>query len=546
MRPSQGDGGLDVVVPTGLSFPGPVVDYQVKYFSTNLTASQKKQIERSLVAARETHSDGSGISIEQWFLTLPLDPTREQCTWLADLAASLQTPFPVEWRGLSYLDGLSAKYQDVIDYYLRDGRTRLEDSIAQLRGLVGLEGASDPGRLLLPADVDDPLRKMFLALNRDDPHFKYEYEVTDRPPPLANRPNLLASASRTENDVCVTVHIIARYELATADAPIAISFTIDPAAMDETTQAAWESALRYGTSVELGLGVVNYSEVGLPAGLGWSGENVVIRVGSARSLALPGGRIRWCIVPPGSGLAQPIAEVLILCDAPTLGPQGGTRTTGQDSSELIRTVGLVDGDPPDASAKFTIFLPDLSTLVGRPVQEVVPILRFATNWHAPNRLKFAPEYGPLMTDPDLEIPSPPQLPEWTLRYAEAVQLISDRTGTAVCLPDLADVSESHYNEIRAIATLLQGGSIELTVAEQVLMVPAQDVEQVEMLPPIPRTYPYTVAIKIAGAEIQLPQAELRIPAARLVRGTDATTDQQGSVPMTLLPVDDSPAIVVLT
>ncbi len=157
IRPSRGDGGLDVVVPSGANLPGPVVDYQVKYFATNLTAHQKTQIVHSLLSARDTHVDpASSFTIDRWLLTMPLDQTREQSEWLARLALTYEIPFPVEWRGLSFLDGLAAKYQDVVDYYLADGRSRLETAIKDLRGLVGLADGSDPGHLLLPADVHEP------------------------------------------------------------------------------------------------------------------------------------------------------------------------------------------------------------------------------------------------------------------------------------------------------------------------------------------------------------------------------------------------------
>jgi hypothetical protein len=545
IRPSKGDGGLDVVVPTGRKLPGPAVDYQVKYFATNLTTNQKSQVEHSLLSARNTHVDpGSGYTIDQWLLTLPLDETREQSTWLAGLATTHEIPFPVEWRGLSFLDGLAAKYPDVIDYYLAEGRARLESSIKLLRGLVDLPDGSDPGHLLLPADVHEPLSKLFLALNHDDPHYSYEYELTAKPPPGAPRPGLVASASRTENGVCITVHIIARYELATEDAPIPISIRIDPSTMDEKTKAAWESALKYGTPVELGDGVASHGEIGLPAGLGWSGPIAGFKLGAATSPTMPGGNHRWCILPPGQGLAAPIAEVLINGDPPTSGPAGGTQVTGQDSSGFIRTQILMDGDSPNATLSLT--LSDPTEFIGRPVQQVLPALRFATAWHEPNRLLFAPEYGPLIVDSEQPIQTPPELNPQVLRYSEDLAIISERTGTPISVPDLTNVSPDDYNTVRGIAELLQGGSVPLTASGQVIMVAAEEVERFEAQAPVARTYPYPRTLPIAGASVPLPKAELRLPEARLVRATDAVADEHGQVPLTIVPVGESPAIVVLT
>jgi hypothetical protein len=48
IRPSQGDGGVDVYVPNG---DGTLDVYQAKAYSTNLTAGQKTKIKTSLATA---------------------------------------------------------------------------------------------------------------------------------------------------------------------------------------------------------------------------------------------------------------------------------------------------------------------------------------------------------------------------------------------------------------------------------------------------------------------------------------------------------------
>jgi len=48
IRASKGDGGLDIVVPTGPKLPGPVTDYQVKYFAT-----QGYSVDRTKMTAHE-------------------------------------------------------------------------------------------------------------------------------------------------------------------------------------------------------------------------------------------------------------------------------------------------------------------------------------------------------------------------------------------------------------------------------------------------------------------------------------------------------------
>jgi len=85
IRPSRGDGGIDVLVPADDG--SGIIVYQVKSFHSNLTASQKAQVERSfhrLVDFAKAHD----LKVLEWYLTLPLDPTTENLLdWLADLTA---------------------------------------------------------------------------------------------------------------------------------------------------------------------------------------------------------------------------------------------------------------------------------------------------------------------------------------------------------------------------------------------------------------------------------------------------------------------------
>ena len=101
IRPSRGDGGIDVLVPADDG--SGIIVYQVKSFHSNLTASQKAQVERSfhrLVDFAKAHD----LKVLEWYLTLPLDPTTENLLdWLADLTAGHD--LTVGWRGLNFLVG---------------------------------------------------------------------------------------------------------------------------------------------------------------------------------------------------------------------------------------------------------------------------------------------------------------------------------------------------------------------------------------------------------------------------------------------------------
>src|SRR4030081_837324 len=78
VRPSLGDGGIDVLVPV----TGGYDVYQVKYFSQALTSGQKRQIVNSFRRIVE-YAPQHGLILKEWHLTVPLDPTNENREWLA-------------------------------------------------------------------------------------------------------------------------------------------------------------------------------------------------------------------------------------------------------------------------------------------------------------------------------------------------------------------------------------------------------------------------------------------------------------------------------
>ncbi len=133
IRPSQGDYGIDIVIPTTAD-PEKWDVYQVKKFAQNLTAGQKSQIVKSfgrvlLGMVRRN------VPLNDWYLVLPLDPTLENLEWLKGLPEQaidrlerdgklqpqltdeelrriqtwLEMPGRViEWKGLPFCESLAA------------------------------------------------------------------------------------------------------------------------------------------------------------------------------------------------------------------------------------------------------------------------------------------------------------------------------------------------------------------------------------------------------------------------------------------------------
>jgi hypothetical protein len=313
VRASPGDGGLDILVPSVT--PGHMDNYQVKRFTTSLGDSQKAQIRASLKAARDTHNDPSNsILIQKWLLTVPMDPSLPEMTWLAAAASKLIIPFEVEWRPVNFLVGLATDYPEVIDYYLHDGRARLEAMIADLRDLAKLP-LSTTGAAVEPGDLTRRLVPLLEALNRQDPHYRYDFEVTTEPPILFERPYLVASVTDGGPGGYVTFHVYARYASALEDRPIPITFAVSGANLTPEGAEAVEAMLRYGRPAVLPAEAIKDFNIDMPGGLGIVDAAGGIKIGPARSNGDQPSRVVWAIVPPDK--MQPVAQLVFDMEAPT-------------------------------------------------------------------------------------------------------------------------------------------------------------------------------------------------------------------------------------
>ena len=166
IKPSRGDAGIDVWVP---GVKGPSV-FQIKGYTGNIDATRRGHIKESWDRLQE-YLNANSISLAAWYLVMPENPTKEQLRWF-DEKLTAEAQYPCTWKGLDYIDGLAAKYPDVIDYYLRDGKERLASTLKDFLSLVGLnESVSDPTGSV------ESLQRLHSALNRFDPHYYYDFSV---------------------------------------------------------------------------------------------------------------------------------------------------------------------------------------------------------------------------------------------------------------------------------------------------------------------------------------------------------------------------------
>lgn len=446
LRPSRGDGGIDVLDPVG---DGRFDVYQIKYFATPLTDSRKDQIRRSL----RRLADNSSIKIRHWYLVLPLNPSKEELAWFNSYLRTRGVAG--EWFGLTKLEGLAAAHQDVIDYYIHDGRQRLESSIQQLRELAGIV-PGPAAQLISPADTTGPLAALYQVLNRDDPHFKYDFEITASPPRPAARPNLIASVTATRDGVSVTHHVFAEFAAATDYRAVPLTFNVHPDRMDAAVAAEWDRAVRYGTAAKLPAGTVTDLNIDLPGGLASTTDEGTLWISESRTPAARPYRLRLRIT---DGFDQPVADALFDMKPITTGMFGrGVRAHGYEVAGLFEIEILTDIEPSGTPGRvqFRLSLSDPKALAPAAIR---PGVKFLAAFHRPNQLRFASEFGPPAAQ---AIPIEADESPVSLEFVEIIDALAElqeRLDGNLRVPKLDSLTKRAANEIIRAARLVRGETL---------------------------------------------------------------------------------------
>lgn len=458
IRPSRGDGGIDVLVPDPAS-PNAVVVYQVKSFHKNLTNKQKGQIRRSFQRLC-SFAAANGLTVTAWHLTLPLTATHENREWLRELTGN--EPFPSDWRGLDYLDGLAAKYPDVVDYYLHDGKERLDRAIVALTDVLRLQlgvatagqttpATGPPASALQPAETIGGLAALHETLNKHDPHYRYDFSVDHERPSVPDAPGLVAAVQRGGDGRYITFKIFARFAESVLERPIPGSFTIT-AEPGSVLHRDVELFNRFGRPFETPAGSVT-AEVDLPGGLGETIERGQLKIGmpSTRDDAF---EVRLSVVDEAGAV---LAEPLIKMQPATVGPSGeGMRGYGVEEHGTFTIEFLHVFDTRNIELHYT-----LCELNGLRPALVVNGLRFLAHHCPPHRIGIRPAYGP--TSGNLTpIPADAKIGNGIaliLELAEALAVIQEHTALRVDMPDLAQLTHRQLAEVLDAARLLRGETL---------------------------------------------------------------------------------------
>lgn len=441
MRPSRGDGGIDVITPQP---EGPPVIDQIKSFASGpLSAGRKRQITASLERVRTELSDQIG----EWNLVLPMDHTREQRRWFE----TLETPFEKNWRGLTYLEGLASKYPDVVDYYLHGGRDRVASQATDLLRLSSLQLDVARG---VDLDMNAVLRALVAAsdaINRSDPHYRYEYRVGASGAPIEQDGWVFSQTTGLPGGTSVTIDIFARFGQATELRPIPMNVTLRPQTAEE--EAAVQEYFDYGTDIEVAADVELPD--GLPGGLPNPSGPARIRLMQHQPSDRPDIELR--VVDEGNAT---VSTLPVRITSSSHG-SSGMRFRASDTSSAIEVDGRTSEQERRASFNYTV---QLDRLEGQPVRACLEVVRFSTALQEPNRLALAFRHGGVFATSEPIIGATfAEEQAALLSLLEDLSILQERCPVPLRWSS-AEAAEDQ-RDIRECAALLRGETIEGTWTE---------------------------------------------------------------------------------
>jgi hypothetical protein len=429
-RASRGDAGVDILEPVGDAFD----IYQVKSYTGPLTSKRKTDIKNSLERVKADF----GRPVRCWYLVVPMDPSKEAEKWFEGLKKD--AGFECEWKGETFVDGLAAKYPHVVDYYLRDGKARLENLLGEWADIVQV--LRDP-RPLLAADLVPTLEKVSLAINRDDPHFRYEFSITGSAPALGTTPSsglVLDHVRQLSDTQYLKISVFERYIGATQDRPVTGTFTVS-VEKDSPVAQQLQSFMDYGSPVELPHGSIAKVAVDAPGGLGLNAK------GGAVVISQPAGAeytLRLVIEDPdGKSLAEAKMRM-----QPAGAGQVGRSIAGEEENHAFTISGVIDPTRQTAQIRY-----DVADLAGRLAVEVAAAVHVLAVLCAPNVLAFAGPYGPPVGGMPIT-ETKPMVASWLPKFVDDLVTIQQASTQPVTLPH--EVSRDLYGAAREAARLLRG------------------------------------------------------------------------------------------
>lgn len=538
IRPSSGDGGVDVCVPTG---DGHVEIYQVKRFAENLTSSQKQQVVESHSRIQEYAAE-RGWTIDKWYLTLPLDPTPENDEWLEKFAATAY--FPCEWAGLARIEAWAAVHGDIVDYYLEGGKARLVEELGRFAAISAIPVAGTRPQTvegfahLEPAGIEHQLAVLRDSLNSRDPHFLYAFSVSEQPEIASPRPPgypaLVTSTARSIGESWVSFHVLARCSESIRERPITVKAKI-VVEHGSAAEQEFNEMRTYGRVPTVPFDVVDLS-VDLPGGLAQQAKN-------GKLMAQPADEAetfvrRYTILSPDG---EELAEVPFIVSAPDSNHNGtGLANRGVDPSGFLELEVL--SVHRDGKFDMTMRLHS-SDPSGIFPDEIEQPLAFLYHFNAPNKMRVAYPRGTKYQV--LDIPQRPleaDRPRWIgllLRYVRALITVQAHVETELRIPD---VDTDNFDDMRSVldaARMLNGEDVPATWSTTAFTLhPGADAPEGPLQAVVQQSFDLTISGETIhlGAMLVIPTGPAQVANVR--------SDAVGNTIADLVPTDEHPTALL--
>jgi len=239
----------------------------------------------------------------------------------------------------------------------------------------------------------------------------------------------------------VTFRIYARFAEADQERPIPITMSVrfPP---DGPDGEALRDFNDFGTpvAVDESHGAEIEWSVDLPGGLGGAFQSGRLSLGPARAGDAEPYRLRLQILDAHD---QEISTCGVQMEPVTRGLSGfGVRAIGAEQNGVFSIEIRTDFVAQRIDLRLTS-----CDLTGKHPTDVLPGLRVAAAFRPPNKMRFAPPYGPV-THPGDGIPAAIDLGLGdVLRVVEALAIIQDHTAEQIVIPDLATVTASAADEL---------------------------------------------------------------------------------------------------
>ncbi|MFE0455369.1 hypothetical protein ACFW2D_29710 [Streptomyces sp. NPDC058914] len=500
IRPSRGDGGIDILLPVG---DGTFRVFQVKKFTENLDSSQKRQIKKSFNRLVE-YLRGRDMSVSNWSLVTPLDRTKENLAWLSTVTEGVS--FETDWLGLPYVEGLVSQYPEVIDYYLKDGKERLQVAISDLMKSLNLHaGLRDSSTGYQPADSFSSLHALHAEMNRYDPHYRYDFSVDSDSAEVAQPdvPGLVCAVQQSDGRSRVTVRVIARFADAVHVRPIPLSVRVRAQSGSEL-ETALEEFGSFGTPITIPQGNVEVT-LDLPGGLGISDAASELSFLMPRPSATP-QELQFSILDPASVV---LAETEMLMHTGTRGRAGADFYGTEEGGVFDLTLRLVF---PNQLTRISVHPKDFA---GRKLETVLPGVRFLANLRSPNALRIVDPYtGSQAALATLGMGTVGD-PELICKCVEALMALQAVAGRRIPTPDFSAVSVGDALDWLRAARLVRGEVVDVTWNDIEVSVKSGHEDDLKAQFPGALLLRYPLTIRVSETDYDLGLCQFWTPAAQI-------------------------------